>query len=114
MFWIYGGGLTLGSIFQGEYNGSVLASNDVVLVSANYRLGALGFLFGDDPTAPGNVGFYDQVMALKWVRLFAFSFTLTQYNQTSGIGGGRGYFWYTPLAEKFWKIPPPWKIKNYS
>ena len=73
MFWIYGGGLTIGSIFQWEYNGSVLATNDVIFVSANYRLGALGFLYGDDPTAPGNVGFYDQIVALKWVSYFIFA-----------------------------------------
>ena len=29
-----------------------------------------------------------------------------RYNQATGIGG-RGYFWYTPLAENFSKIPAP-------
>ncbi|CAG2119961.1 unnamed protein product, partial [Medioppia subpectinata] len=68
MFWIYGGGLTMGSIFQEWYNGSALATKDVVVVSVNYRLGAFGFLYGDREDAPGNVGFYDQLLALKWVR----------------------------------------------
>ena len=68
MFWIYGGGLSIGSIFQSIYNGSIYASQDVVFVSTNYRLGHLGFTYGGDSTAPGNVGFYDQVLALKWVR----------------------------------------------
>ena len=72
MFFIHGGGLTIGSIFKQAYNGSVLTTNDVVLVSTNYRLGVFGFLYGDDPTAPGNVGFYDQLMALKWVSYFRF------------------------------------------
>ena len=33
-------------------------------------------------------------------------------NQATGIGGGgRGYFEIPPpLAEKFWKIPPPWRF----
>ncbi|CAG2174530.1 unnamed protein product, partial [Oppiella nova] len=69
MFWIYGGGLNGGTIFDFKYNGSYLAAHDVVLVSVNYRVGKLGFLYGGNgSTAPGNVGLYDQVMALKWVR----------------------------------------------
>ncbi|CAG2177018.1 unnamed protein product, partial [Oppiella nova] len=47
---------------------SVLTTYDVVVVSANYRLGRLGFLHGDDETAPGHLGLYDQLFALKWVR----------------------------------------------
>ncbi|XP_054165706.1 acetylcholinesterase-like, partial [Oppia nitens] len=68
MFWIHGGGLTMGSSFQWEYNGSALATHDVVVVSVNYRLGWLGFLFADEESAPGNVGLYDQTLALQWVR----------------------------------------------
>ncbi|XP_054165678.1 acetylcholinesterase-like, partial [Oppia nitens] len=68
MFWIHGGGLTVGSIFQNEFNGTALASNDVVVVTTSYRLGIFGYLFGDREDAPGNTGFYDQLLALKWVR----------------------------------------------
>ncbi|CAG2177705.1 unnamed protein product, partial [Oppiella nova] len=66
MFWIHGGGLNGGSVEL--YNGSVLATNDVVVVAVNYRLGWFGFIYGDREDAPGNVGFYDQLLALKWVR----------------------------------------------
>ena len=72
MFWIYGGALTIGTIFLDLFNGSVLATHDVVFVSTNYRLGAFGFLYGNDSTAPGNVGFYDQNLALKWVSNITF------------------------------------------
>lgn len=43
---------------------------NVVLVSFNYRLGAIGFLSLDDPTlhVPGNVGLKDQTFALKWIQ----------------------------------------------
>ncbi|CAG2170116.1 unnamed protein product, partial [Oppiella nova] len=68
MFWIYGGGLSSGSIFDTQYNGSILATYDVVFVSANYRLGPFGYLYGGDVSAPGNMGFFDQLLALKWVR----------------------------------------------
>ena len=57
-----------GTINTPMYNGSVLATHDVVLVTTNYRVGAMGFLYGDDETAPGNVGLFDQVLALQWVR----------------------------------------------
>ena len=67
MFWIYGGGDVFGSIFQSWYNGSVLATQNVILVSVNYRIGWFGFLYGGEESAPGNVGLYDQVLALKWV-----------------------------------------------
>ena len=67
MFWIYGGGLNLGSIFQEIYNGSILATHDVVFVSVNYRLGALGFLYPGDESVHGNMGYYDQLLGLQWV-----------------------------------------------
>ncbi|CAG2182329.1 unnamed protein product, partial [Oppiella nova] len=68
MFYIHGGGLLWGSIFNPIYNGSVLATHNVLLVSTNYRLGSFGFLYGEEVSAPGNVGLFDQLLALKWVR----------------------------------------------
>ncbi|NED90578.1 carboxylesterase family protein, partial [Streptomyces sp. SID11233] len=40
---------------------------DVVVVSAGYRLGALGYLLLDG-VSEGNLGLWDQVEALRWVR----------------------------------------------
>ena len=68
MFWIHGGGLQTGSIFDDMLNGMPLALFDVVVVSINYRLGPMGFLYGGSEEAPGNVGLYDQLLALKWVK----------------------------------------------
>ncbi|XP_054161578.1 acetylcholinesterase-like, partial [Oppia nitens] len=67
MFWIYGGGLNTGSIFARTYNGSALAAQGVVVVSVNYRLGKFGFMYGGSE-APANVGLYDQLLGLQWVR----------------------------------------------
>ncbi|CAG9583493.1 unnamed protein product [Danaus chrysippus] len=46
----------------------LLLDRDLVLVTFNYRLGSLGFLSTGDALAPGNNGFKDQVVALRWVR----------------------------------------------
>ena len=67
MFWIHGGGFHSGSGV--ETNGQVLATHGVVIVSVNYRLGPFGFLYGAEDSAPGNVGLFDQNLALKWVCL---------------------------------------------
>jgi len=75
MVWIYGGGFVGGSGSFDIYDGAHLASRqDVVVVTFNYRLGALGFLAlpelkAEDPKgSTGNYGILDQVRALEWVR----------------------------------------------
>ncbi|MEM9366696.1 MAG: carboxylesterase family protein [Planctomycetota bacterium] len=74
MVWIHGGGLNRGWSHQAVYEGSKLASEGVVVVSINYRLGPLGFLAHPALSAEsphgvsGNYGFLDQIAALKWVR----------------------------------------------
>jgi para-nitrobenzyl esterase len=61
LVWIHGGAYTNGSSSTPWYHGGNLASQGSVIVSINYRLGALGFL-GD-----GNYGTLDMVSALRWV-----------------------------------------------
>lgn len=46
----------------------LMETNEIILVTLNYRLGALGFLNTGTHDAPGNVGLKDQILALKWVR----------------------------------------------
>jgi para-nitrobenzyl esterase len=66
MFWIHGGGFVIGAGSRKRLNGSKLASyGDVVVVTFNYRLGALGFL--NLPNVTPNIGILDQITALKWV-----------------------------------------------
>jgi para-nitrobenzyl esterase len=68
MFWIHGGGFTHGAGYEQLYDGGPLAvRGDVVVVTINYRLGALGFLRLPEIGAQGNQGLLDQVMALRWV-----------------------------------------------
>lgn len=70
MVWIHGGGFVVGSGSSELYNGANLARNgDVVVVTFNYRLGALGFLyFENKPGFDNNLGIRDQIAALRWVR----------------------------------------------
>ncbi|KAK5647704.1 hypothetical protein RI129_002596 [Pyrocoelia pectoralis] len=70
MCWIPGGGFVSGSGNTDLYGPEYLITEDVVLVTINYRLGLLGFLCFDDPSleVPGNAGLKDQVMALKWIQ----------------------------------------------
>ena len=69
MVWIHGGGNVSGSSTEPTYDGKALAEKrGVVLVSFNYRLGALGFLAHPSlSTGSGNFGIQDQQAALKWV-----------------------------------------------
>jgi para-nitrobenzyl esterase len=69
--WIHGGGLWLGE--SNDYNPSQLAAKGTVVVTINYRLGALGFLahpaLANRPGgSSGNYGFMDQQAALRWVQ----------------------------------------------
>ena len=69
MVWIFGGGFYSGTTTLDVYDGRILAAEyDVVLVSIGYRVGALGFFCLDHPSAPCNMGLYDQQMGLQWVQ----------------------------------------------
>ncbi|XP_053331525.1 cholinesterase-like [Spea bombifrons] len=69
MVFIYGGAFITGTTSLDIYDGSVLAyAENVIVVSMNYRLGALGFLaLPGNKNAPGNAGLFDQRLALQWV-----------------------------------------------
>lgn len=71
MVFIHGGAFITGSGSAPVYNGAYLAAADtVVVVTLNYRLGALGFLYStaSDNQVPGNLGLLDQRTAMEWVR----------------------------------------------
>ncbi len=69
MFWIHGGGFITGNGASLDGARLVIRGN-VVVVSINYRLGYLGFLYMPDiPDATANAGLLDMVAALKWVKV---------------------------------------------
>ncbi len=85
MVWVHGGSFVSGSGATPLYTGSRLARRgDVVVISFNYRLGALGFLahpdLADEETGTvGNFGLLDQLAALQWVQ-----------DNVAAFGGDRG------------------------
>ena len=93
MFWIHGGAFYLGSGSQSLYCGNNLAaSGRAIVVTINYRLGALGFLRLreiSDIAASGNEGLLDQLAALTWVKEHIHAFggdpdNITLFGESAG------------------------------
>ena len=94
MVWLHGGGFTFGASSQPIYDASALArSGEVVVVTANYRLGVLGWLglpsLAEEDGSAGNLGLRDQIAALEWVREHAERFggdpgNVTLFGESAG------------------------------
>ncbi|MEU8305579.1 carboxylesterase family protein [Actinomadura sp. NPDC048955] len=95
MVWVHGGGNTTGT--ASIYNAAKLAEDGgVVVVTVNYRLGALGWLAhpgletgADRRYQAGNYGLLDQQAALRWVRRNAEAFggnpgNVTLFGESAG------------------------------
>ncbi|MBM4203526.1 MAG: carboxylesterase family protein [Gammaproteobacteria bacterium] len=87
MVWIHGGGFRTGS---GAIPGEVFASQDVVVVSLNYRLGPLGFMAHKSlRNKVANVALLDMVAALDWVKNNIQAFGGSPHNVTLfGVSAG--------------------------
>ena len=73
LVWFFGGGLQCGYPAEMEFDGERIARRGIVVVTVNYRVGALGFLTHpqisrEQPEAPANFGNLDQQAGLKWVQ----------------------------------------------
>ena len=74
MVWIHGGGFVIGASSQSAYDGEPLATEGVVVVSINYRLGIFGFLAHPELSkesaqgVSGNYGILDMLAGLEWVK----------------------------------------------
>lgn len=109
MVWLHGGGYSAGSGQELlSYDGENLARRgDVVVVSLNHRLNALGYLnlsqYGERYASSANVGMLDIVAALQWVRDNIGAFggaanTVTIFGQSGG-GGKVGTLMAMPSAK---------------
>jgi carboxylesterase type B len=104
MVWIHGGGFRNGSGNADTYGPEFLLTEDIVLVTINYRLGIFGFLSFEDASldVPGNAGLKDMVMALKWVQKNISKFSgdpnnVTIFGESAG-GISVHYLILSPLA----------------
>lgn len=88
MIFIHGGSFKEGtaSYFDGR---AISWNGKVIVVTFNYRLGALGFLSTEEGSSPGNYGLFDQQMAFQWVKKNINSFggdpgRITIFGQSAG------------------------------
>ena len=95
MVWIHGGAFLGGHGGETEFDGELLASKGVVLVTLNYRVGVMGFLAHPDlseesgHSGSGNYGILDQIAALEWVKANIAGFggdpgNVTVFGQSAG------------------------------
>lgn len=68
MVWLHGGAFQQGGARRPEYDGRRLAERGTIVVTLNYRLGALGFLVSSPDGLFGNFGLMDQRAALHWIQ----------------------------------------------
>ncbi|KAK7079164.1 Carboxylesterase 5A [Halocaridina rubra] len=100
MVWIHGGAYTMGD--ANLYVPSKLMDRNVMVVVVQYRLSTFGFLAGQTPDAPGNMGLMDQIMALRWIQENIEHFggnkdLVTVFGQSAG-GASSSWMQITPLT----------------
>lgn len=107
--WIYGGRFEAGSGDVATYDGSGLASKNIIVVTLNYRVGAFGFLahpglsVESSHNSSGNYGLLDQQFALRWVKENIASFggnpdQVTVGGQSAGSASSLDMM-YSPLSK---------------
>ncbi|XP_064471198.1 acetylcholinesterase-like [Ornithodoros turicata] len=123
MVFLHGGGFQFGGNSYSIYDGRYLALlGDVVVVVPNYRLNVFGFLNANVSDNPGNMGMYDQILALKWVQKNIAMFggdpnRVTLFGQSAG-SVSIGYHLLSPLSKGLFKRvimqsgTPYWKVPD--
>lgn len=95
LLFLHGGAYFSGSGSVPVYDGEMLARRGIVVVTINYRLGALGFMAHPELTAAqggsGNYGIKDQMAALRWLQRNISAFggdphKITVVGQSAGAG----------------------------
>ena len=100
LVWFFGGGFQWGYTAEMEFDGERIARRGIVVVTVNYRLGALGFLAhpqltAEQPDAPCNFGSLDQQAGILWVKRNIANFggdpdNITIAGQSAGGGSVMG------------------------
>ena len=124
MIFVHDGGFQWGTGYY--YDGAKLAlTGNVIYVTLNYRLDLLGWISTGNKLIPGNTGFFDQLLAIKWVRDNIASFggdpdEITLHGLSSGAESVMAHV-YSPLsaglfkrgivnsAPASWQYDEPWQ-----
>ncbi|CAH6898856.1 Bche [Phodopus roborovskii] len=126
MVWVYGGGFQTGTASLPVYDGKFLARVErVIVVSMNYRVGALGFLaLPGNSEAPGNMGLFDQQLALQWVQKNIAAFggnpkSVTLFGESAGAASvslhllcPQSYPLFTRAILQSGSSNTPWAVKS--
>ncbi|KAJ3034296.1 hypothetical protein HDV00_005204 [Rhizophlyctis rosea] len=104
VLFLHGGGLIFGSASGPVFDGQYLAASqdDAIIVTANYRLGAFGYLGSAELQAEnsdgstGNFGFLDQRRALEWIQdnISAFGGDASQVTLMGQSAGAQSTLWH--------------------
>ncbi|XP_013780687.2 acetylcholinesterase-like [Limulus polyphemus] len=127
LVWIFGGGYYSGTSTLNVYNAKILATEEqIIVVSMNYRVASLGFLFFERPDVPGNAGLFDQLMALEWVHDNIAAFggdpnSITLFGESAGAVSV-GLHLLSPLSRNLFNrgilqsgsATSPWAIIDYK
>lgn len=103
MFYIHGGLYKSSSGDDTFLGPDFLISKNVIVVTINYRLDAVGFLSMETKEVPGNAGMKDQVLALRWVRRNIKQFggdpnRITMFGQSAGAAS-IAYHMVSPMSK---------------
>lgn len=99
LIWIYGGAFKFGTASNGYYDPGRFIEENVIVVTINYRMGALGFLATNTEHAPGNVGMKDIVIGLRWIKKNIHFFGGDSNNICLyGVSSGAGVVEYLTLS----------------
>lgn len=105
IFFIHGGGYSEGSGNDFFFGPDFLTEKDVIVVTINYRLGALGFMSLNSKQYSGNMGLKDQLMALKWTYRNIHAFhgdkrRITLMGQSAGEHGRLSFLFAKQFSNK--------------
>ena len=110
LIWFHMGACVFGSGSNPIYDGTTLVTQELTVVTVNYRLGRSGFLAHSELSAesghqaPGNYGIMNQIAALEWVQRNIKAFDGDPENVTMGgasAGGGSIHILRaSPLAKR--------------
>ncbi|XP_050302572.1 acetylcholinesterase-like [Anthonomus grandis grandis] len=110
LIWIYGGGYMSGTSTLNIYDASIIAAtSDVIVASMQYRIGSFGFLYLNrffpkgSEEVPGNMGLWDQALAIRWIKDNAAAFggdpeLITVFGESAG-GGSVSILLLSPITK---------------